>query len=207
MRVRELAVAGALEFTPEVFPDERGRFLSPFQRPAFTEAHGHPLFPVEQISYSVSRRGVVRGVHYTVTPPGCAKYVFCSRGQVLDVVVDLRVGSPTFGAWDTVVLDTEDCRALYLPVGVGHLFAALGDDATMHYTMSVSYDPSRELALSPVDPGLGLPLDGVSGMVLSARDRAAPTLAEARERGLLPHYAACREQEERLRAAAAGIRA
>ncbi|RPK56945.1 dTDP-4-dehydrorhamnose 3,5-epimerase [Streptomyces sp. ADI96-02] len=205
MRVRELAVGGALEFTPEIFPDERGRFLSPFQQPAFAEARGHPLFPVEQISYSVSRRGVVRGVHYTATPAGCAKYVFCSRGQVLDAVVDLRVGSPTFGSWDTVVLDEEECRALYLPVGVGHLFVALQDHATMHYTLSRSYEPSRERAVSPLDRDLALPLDDREAMVLSERDRAAPTLAEARERGLLPDYAVCREQDVRL-AAAAGAR-
>ena len=97
MKVRELAVAGALEFTPNVFPDERGYFLSPFQGPAFSEATGNTHFPVAQTNHSRSKRGVVRGVHYTLTPPGCAKYVYCPKGSALDIVVDIRVGSPTFG--------------------------------------------------------------------------------------------------------------
>lgn len=80
-QARQLMVGGAFAFTATAFPDERGVFVSPYQRSVFVEAVGHPLFPVAQSSYSVSRRGVVRGVHFTATPPGSAKYVYCQIGR------------------------------------------------------------------------------------------------------------------------------
>ncbi|MFD7661818.1 dTDP-4-dehydrorhamnose 3,5-epimerase family protein [Streptomyces sp. NPDC059788] len=203
MKARELTVEGALEFTPRVFPDNRGLFISPYQEEAFTEAHGAPLFPVAQTNHSVSRRGVVRGIHYTVTPPGTAKYVYCARGRALDIVVDVRVGSPTYGRWDSVLMDQQDHRAMYFPVGVGHAFVALEDDTVMSYMLSSSYVPENELALSALDPSLGLPVGEDAEPVLSERDRAAITLAEARQQGLLPDYARCQEIEKgRLRDAA-----
>lgn len=196
MTARPLAVVGAYEFTPRIFPDERGIFVAPFQEPVFAEAVGRPLFPVAQSNHSRSRRGVVRGVHYTVTPPGTAKYVYCPSGRAIDIVVDIRVGSPTFGKWDSVVLDPVDFRAAYLPVGVGHAFVALEDDTVMSYLLSDSYVAENELALSPTDPALGLPLPGAAEAILSARDLAAPTFAEARKRGLLPSYERCVEVSE-----------
>jgi epimerase EvaD len=196
MKVRELAVTGALEFTPEVFPDGRGLFLSPFQGPAFTEATGG-RFPLAQSNHSRSRRGVVRGVHYTATPPGCAKYVYCPRGSAIDIVVDIRVGSPTFGQWDSVLMDQRDFRAVYFPVGLGHAFIALEDDTVMSYMITSSYVPENELALSVTDPALGLPIPTDVTPVYSDRDIAAPTLAQARERGLLPDYRQSLEIERR----------
>ncbi|UED83235.1 dTDP-4-dehydrorhamnose 3,5-epimerase family protein [Streptomyces profundus] len=198
MDVRELKVEGALEFTPRVFPDERGAFLSPFQEAAFVRATGAPLFPVAQTNHSVSRRGVVRGVHYTVTPPGVAKYVYCPRGEALDIVVDLREGSPTFGAWDVVRMDQSAFRAMYFPVGVGHAFVALADDTVMSYMLSGSYVPENELALSAMDPELGLPIPADVEPLLSARDQVAPTLAEARAQGSLPDYAESRRLDQHL---------
>ncbi|MFJ1597424.1 dTDP-4-dehydrorhamnose 3,5-epimerase family protein [Streptomyces sp. NPDC088261] len=200
MKSRELTVTGALEFTPEVFRDSRGFFVSPFQKAAFVQAGGRPLFPVSQVSVSRSRLGVVRGVHFTATPPGVAKYVYCAQGKALDLVVDLRVGSPTFGTWDSVLLDQEDFRAVYLPVGVGHAYVALHDDTVMSYTLSGSYVPENELALSFFDPDLKLPLpDGIEPLV-SERDRVAPSLAEAATQGLLPRYGRCLEIEAELTA-------
>ncbi|QUQ69274.1 dTDP-4-dehydrorhamnose 3,5-epimerase family protein [Kutzneria sp. CA-103260] len=198
MQARKLAVEGAIEFTPRAFPDDRGKFLSPYQEEAFIEAHGSPLFPVAQTNHSVSRRGVVRGVHYTMTPPGVAKYVYCARGKALDIVVDIRVGSPTFGQWDSVLMDQQDHRAMYFPVGVGHTFVALEDDTVMAYMISGRYVAQDEMALSPVDPALGLPIGLDVEPILSDRDQVAPTLAEARRRGLLPDYATSREIERRL---------
>ncbi|NEB81693.1 dTDP-4-keto-6-deoxy-D-glucose epimerase [Streptomyces sp. SID14478] len=193
--VRELAIEGALEFTPTVYPDERGLFVTTYQQAQFVAATEHP-FPFVQTSHSVSRRGVVRGVHYTATPPGMAKHVYCARGRARDFVVDLRVGSPTFGQWDTIELDQEHCRSTYLPVGVGHVFVALEDETTMMYQMSGPYVAQDELAVSPLDPALGLPvtIDGVEP-VLSGRDVAAPTLAQALEAGVLPDYETCRALE------------
>jgi 5-epimerase len=198
MKVRTLAVEGALEFTPQVFGDDRGRFLSPFQEAAFAEAHGAPLFPVRQTNHSVSARGVVRGIHYTTTPPGCAKYVYCAAGSAIDIVVDLRVGSPTFGRWDSVLMDQDHHRTLYFPVGVGHAFVALEDDTVMSYMVSSSYVAANELALDVLDPALGLPVPQDVPPILSERDSVAITLAEAKDQGLLPDYELCRRIEQEL---------
>ncbi|MEU1876760.1 dTDP-4-dehydrorhamnose 3,5-epimerase family protein [Streptosporangium sp. NPDC020072] len=203
MRVRELKVEGAYELTPEVFGDERGFFLSPYQEEPFVRAVGRPLFPVAQASHSRSRRGVVRGVHFTATPPGMAKYAYCAGGVALDVVLDTRVGSPTYGVWDSVVLDQRDFRSVYLPVGVGHLFVALEDDTAVSYLLSTGYVAENELAVSPLDPALGLPLPRDLDLILSERDRRAPTLAEAERAGILPDYAASRALDG-LRAAGHG---
>ncbi|OEJ27993.1 dTDP-4-dehydrorhamnose 3,5-epimerase [Streptomyces agglomeratus] len=193
MDIRELAVEGAVEFTPRVFPDERGLFVSPFQEEAFEKAMGRPLFPVAQTNHSRSARGVVRGVHFTVTPPRTAKYVYCAQGSALDIVVDIRVGSPTYGRWDAVLLDPVHFRAMYFPVGVGHAFVALEDDTVMSYMLSSGYVAENELALSALDPELGLPVPADIVPVMSDRDRVAPTLAQAAAAGILPDYATCRE--------------
>nr|AFU65916.1 DacS4 [Dactylosporangium sp. SC14051] len=197
MRARKLAIPGAVEFIPDVYPDERGLFLSPLEESAFTEAVGHPFFHVAQVSYSESRAGVVRGPHYTRTPPGMAKYVYCPRGAVIDVVLDTRVGSPTFGQWDAVRLDARHRHAVYFPVGVAHQFIVI-EDSVMCYVLSLQYRAENELALSAHDERLGLPLpDGVAPL-LSARDTAAPTLAEALAAGLLPGYEESLELERHL---------
>jgi epimerase EvaD len=204
MEVRTLAVEGALEFTPRVFADDRGRFVSPFQEAAFAEAHGGPLFPVRQTNHSVSGRGVVRGVHYTATPPGCAKYVYCANGSAIDIVVDIRVGSPTFGKWDSVLMDQDHHRTLYFPVGVGHAFVALEDRTVMSYMVSSGYVAENELALDVFDPFLGLPVPDDVAPVLSERDGAAITLAQALRQGLLPDYELCRQLEWDLAPAEVG---
>jgi dTDP-4-dehydrorhamnose 3,5-epimerase len=191
VQVRPLAVADAYAVTPRAFADERGVFLEWYRFEPLEEAVGHPL-RLRQANCSVSRRGTLRGVHYADVPPSQAKYVTCLRGAVLDVVVDIRVGSPTFGACDAVQLDDVDHRAVYLAEGLGHAFIALTDDATVTYLCSEVYAPEREHGLQPLDPGLGI--DWPSGVepLLSPKDEKAPTLAVARDQGLLPDYAACR---------------
>jgi 5-epimerase len=196
MDFRALKVHGAFEFVPETFPDDRGRFTAPFQESVFASAVGHPLPAVRQASCSTSRRNVLRGVHYTRTPPGTAKYVYCAHGTALDIVVDLRVGSPTFLAWDAMTIDAARPTALYFPVGVGHAFLALSDDTVMAYLHSGEYVGDHELAVSALDPALGLPVGGPGELTVSARDREAPTAREALDRGLLPAYATCREIEK-----------
>lgn len=190
MRVRELAVAGAFEFTPTTFPDDRGLFLTPYVEQAFVDAVGHPM-RVAQTNHSMSRRGVIRGVHFADVPPGQAKYVYCPRGALLDVVVDLRVGSPTFGRWDSVLCDDEEFRAVYVPEGIGHAFVALADRTVIAYLCSAAYNPSAEHTVNPLDPALGLPWPEDLDPVLSPRDAKAPSLAEATASELLPGYADC----------------
>ena len=189
MKVRELAIPDAYEISTDVFPDDRGLFLNPFRADVLAEATGHRL-SVAQTNHSASRKGVVRGVHFALLPPGQAKYVYCPRGAALDVVVDIRVGSPTFGQHDVVRIDDRDFRAVYLAEGLGHMIVALEDDTVAAYLCSTGYDPEREKGVSPTDPALGLPIP--DGAVLSPRDLAAPTLAEAAAQGLLPTYEECR---------------
>ncbi|MEU5656610.1 dTDP-4-dehydrorhamnose 3,5-epimerase family protein [Streptomyces sp. NPDC047737] len=198
MQSRQLAVDGAFEFRPKVFTDERGLFVSPFQETAARQALGHPLFPVAQTNHSLSRRGTIRGAHYTLTPPGIAKYVYCARGRALDIVIDVRLGSPTYGRSETVLLDQEDFRAVYFPVGVAHAFVALEDRTVMSYMLSGEYVPENELALSVFDPVLELSLPSDLEPVMSERDLAAPTLETAEKSGTLPEYRRCLELERSL---------
>lgn len=197
MEAREIAIPDVFEFRPTVFPDERGLFLCPFQEDAFVKAVGHPL-RLAQANHSKSRRGTFRGLHFADVPPGQAKYVYCPQGSLLDIVVDIRVGSPTFGQWDAVRLDPVEFRAVYVPEGVAHGCVALEDDSVLSYLCSTGYNPTAEHGLSMLDPALGLPLPDLEP-VLSGKDLTAPTLAEAESSGLLPNYADCQELYRRLR--------
>jgi dTDP-4-dehydrorhamnose 3,5-epimerase len=188
MQSAALSIPGAWVFTPPAFTDDRGLFVAPYQEAAFVEAVGAPL-RVAQSNHSVSRRGVIRGVHFADVPPGQAKYVYCPRGALLDVVVDVRVGSPTFGRCEAVRLDSTNYRAVYLSEGLGHAFCALEDDTVASYLCSTPYAPAIERALDPLDPGLALPWPAELTPVLSTKDADAPSLAEAERAGLLPRYA------------------
>lgn len=193
MKVRPLAIDGAWEFTPRQFGDDRGLFLEWFKSNAFREATGRDL-DLRQANCSVSTAGTLRGIHYTQNPPGQAKYVTCVRGAVLDVIVDLRVGSPTFGQWDTVLLDDRDRRIAFLSEGLGHGFLALEDHATVIYLCDLEYTPELDGEVHPLDPAIGIewPSVGTGGtpleFTLSAKDTAAPTLEQARAAGKLPTY-------------------
>ena len=188
--VTTLAVPGALVLTPRQHADDRGLFCEWYRADSLAEAVGHPL-SLAQANCSVSRRGVLRGVHFADVPPGQAKYVTCPSGAVLDVVVDLRVGSPTFGAWDSVLLDDQDRRAIYIAEGLGHAFFALSENATVVYLCSTGFAPGREHGIDPLDPELGISWPAGIEPILSPKDAAAPGLAEAAGKGLLPHYDEC----------------
>jgi len=190
MEIRALAVPDAFELTPRVFGDDRGVFLEWYRFEELEQAVGHPL-ALAQANLSVSRAGTLRGLHFADTPPGQAKYVTCVRGAVLDVIVDIRVGSPAFGTWDAVRLDDVDRRAVYLAEGLGHAFVALSDDATVTYLCSQVYNPTGEHGVNPLDPALGIAWPPGLELLLSPKDAAAPSLAQARAEGLLPDYATC----------------
>ena len=199
MQVRELRVPGAFEITPVQHGDDRGVFLEWFKDGVFTEALGH-RFDLKQANISVSSKGTMRGVHFADVPPGQAKYVTCISGAVLDVAVDIRVGSPTFGVSDSVLLDEVDRRVIYLSEGIGHVFLALTDGAVVSYLCSEGYAPGREHGIYPLDPALGIDWPADVEPLLSPKDAAAPTLAEAEAAGLLPAYADCTALYARLRA-------
>ncbi len=204
MKIRELSVESAWEITPEQHGDPRGLFMEWYRFDRLAAAVGHPL-RLAQGNLSVSARGVVRGIHFADVPPGQAKYVTCVRGAVVDVIVDLRLGSPTFGRWEAVRLDDVDRRAVYLSEGLGHGFCALSDGATLSYLCSTTYNPGGEHAVHPLDPELAIEWPAESPQ-LSARDAAAPTLAEARDSGLLPDYDTCRSFTAGLSSAAGSVR-
>lgn len=194
MQLRELAIEGAWEVTPPRFTDDRGVFVPWFVATELARVTGHDL-DLRQANMSVSAAGVVRGIHLADVPPGQAKYVTCPRGAVLDVVVDVRRGSPTFGAWDAVLLDDVDRRAVYVPEGLGHAFMSLEDDSTVVYLCSAPYAPDREHGVDPFDPAIGIawPTTDRAGRPveprLSEKDAAAPSLADAEAQGLLPEHA------------------
>lgn len=191
MQIRELGIHGAFEVTPVQHADDRGVFFEWYRFDKLADALGHPL-DLRQGNTSVSRRGVVRGIHFADVPRGQAKYVTCTSGAVLDFIIDIRVGSPTFGEWASVRLDEVDRKAAYLAEGLGHAFVALTDDATVSYLVSDTYNPGAEHGITPLDPQVGLEFPPEAGdPLLSPKDTAAPTLAEAAERGLLPTWEAC----------------
>ncbi|MDH6223390.1 MULTISPECIES: dTDP-4-dehydrorhamnose 3,5-epimerase [Streptomyces] len=196
--MRPLTIEGTWLLEPKVFPDDRGSFHEWFRGREFREATGYDLTPA-QANCSVSRRGVLRGLHFADVPPGQAKYVTCARGAVLDVMVDVRVGSPTFGRWESVRLDEDNHHAVFLAEGIGHAFMALTDDATVLYLCSTGYAPGREHGVHPLDPELGIEWPAGVEPVLSEKDAAAPSLAEARAAGLLPVYEECVAYYEKLR--------
>jgi dTDP-4-dehydrorhamnose 3,5-epimerase len=188
VQIRELAVPDAYELTPVQRTDDRGVFLEWYRFDEIQEAVGHPL-DLRQANMSVSRRGVVRGVHFADVPRGQAKHVKAVSGAVLDFIVDIRVGSPTFGQWDSVRLDTESHKAVYISEGLGHCFVALTDDAAVTYLVSDVYNPAAEHGITPLDPDLDLRFPEEAGeALLSPKDLEAPTLAEAAAAGLLPTW-------------------
>jgi dTDP-4-dehydrorhamnose 3,5-epimerase len=188
VKARELAVPGAWEITPQIHTDPRGRFFEWFTDTGFTDFAGHRL-GVHQANCSLSAAGVLRGVHFAQLPPSQAKYVTCLNGAVFDVIVDIRVGSPTFGSWDAVILDDQTHRSVYLSEGLGHAFLALQDDATVMYLCSAAYSPGREHTINALDPALNIAWPTTHTQpVLSERDRNAPTLAQVHAAGLLPTW-------------------
>jgi dTDP-4-dehydrorhamnose 3,5-epimerase len=196
--IEPLGIEGAWLVRPRIHGDSRGEFLEWFAEPAFIEAVGHPL-NLAQANCSVSAAGVVRGIHFADVPPGQAKYLTCVTGAVHDVIVDLRVGSPTFGSTETVLLDAGERNALYLSEGLGHGFCSLVDGSTVVYLCSTTYAPHAEHEIHPLDPALGIewPVSGVPQ--LSPKDAAAPTLREAESAGILPTWDACRTYRSALR--------
>jgi dTDP-4-dehydrorhamnose 3,5-epimerase len=194
-----LDIDGAWVFTPRIHRDGRGSFLEWFRGAEVARDLGYRP-AVAQGNCSVSRRGVIRGIHFADVPPGQSKYVTCVSGAILDAVVDLRVGSPTFARWQVLQLDDETRRALYLAEGLGHAFMALSDHATVLYLCSSAYLPEREHGVHPFDPAIGITWpDDDAQPVLSEKDAAAPTLYEARRAGMLPSYRACLARASHLR--------
>jgi dTDP-4-dehydrorhamnose 3,5-epimerase len=168
---------GVVLLEPQVHGDERGFMVETYSRDAWAELGVDVEFV--QHNHSRSSKSTLRGIHFQ-TEPGQAKLVRCARGEILDVAVDLRRGSPTFGQWEGHVLDDERHRQLFVPIGFGHGFAVLSESADVSYLLSSPYDPATESGFAWDDPDVGVEWR-VPDPLLSARDTSAPKLAEVAE--------------------------
>jgi len=187
MRIEPLPIDGSWRITTDVHPDPRGTFTEWYRFDHLAAAVGHPL-DLAQANVSVSRRGVVRGVHFAAAP-GQAKYVMCARGAVLDVAVDLRVGSPTFRQWSATRLDDVSRTAVFLTEGLGHAFCALTDEATVVYLCSAVYNAAAERVIDPFDPDLAIGWPQAA-QEASDRDARAPGFGQMLADRQLPSYRA-----------------
>jgi dTDP-4-dehydrorhamnose 3,5-epimerase len=170
----ETKLDGVVLVEPQVFGDERGFFVETFSRDAWREMGVDVEFV--QHNHSRSVKNTLRGLHFQ-TEPGQAKLIRCVRGEIVDVAVDLRRGSPTYGQWEAHVLDDVKHRQLFVPVGFGHGFAVLSDVADVAYQVSSYYDPATEAGIAWDDPEVGVDWQ-VSEPLLSERDKSAPRLSE-----------------------------
>jgi len=184
--ISSLRISGAYEIGNKVHSDERGVFVEWF-RQDHIRTHTGLNFETAQANLSVSVQGSLRGIHYADVPPGQAKYVTCVSGAILDYVVDIRVGSPTFGEWESISLSSEQRNAVLIDVGLGHAFVALEPNTTVAYLVSDHFKPDSEHAVNPLDPDIRLDFPIAAGeLSISPKDEAAPSLQQARENGALP---------------------
>jgi dTDP-4-dehydrorhamnose 3,5-epimerase len=186
VNVSPRAVSGLAVLDSPVWGDDRGFFREWFQLPDL--AAGGIDFVARQANLSRSVRGVVRGLHYSLAPEGQAKVVTCVDGTLEDVIVDVRVGSPTFGAVEVVTLAGDLGRSVYLPAGVAHGFCVTSESATLAYLLSSPYNAPYELEIDPFDAAIGVTWALAGEPIVSAKDAAAPSLAERRAAGQLPAY-------------------
>ncbi len=178
MRILPTSLAGLVAIEPALHGDERGFFSETYR----AEWHGQLGLAAEerfvQDNHSRSRHGVVRGMHFHVGA-GVAKLVRCARGRIVDVGVDLRRGSPTYGRWEAVELDDESMRELYLPVGFAHGFCVLSEVADVVYKQTAYYDPAVERGIAWDDPEIGIEWPLPAGeLIVSERDSSAPRLRD-----------------------------
>ena len=189
MEITPLSIAGAFAVSNTVHGDDRGEFVEWFRADHLKDRTGLD-FSTIQANLSVSQKGTLRGIHFADVPPGQAKYVMCAAGSIQDYVVDIRVGSPTFGQWEVATITAKDRNAILLDVGLGHAFVALEEGTTVTYLVTDHYKPQAEHAINPQDPDLGLefPFSGQE-LLVSAKDREALSLQAALSSGMLPTWA------------------
>jgi dTDP-4-dehydrorhamnose 3,5-epimerase len=185
MHARSLSIHGAWVLQSQVFADERGTFSEWFKSSLLTELTGVPFEP-QQANVSVSHAGVIRGIHYSLAPHGQAKLVTVMSGSILDFAVDVRIGSPTFGKYEAVQLVAGDGKTMCLQSNMAHAFQALEDNTVVSYLVSSEYSPTEEKEISPVCPILQIKWAQNLPLILSEKDRSAPTLSQQSEAGFLP---------------------
>jgi dTDP-4-dehydrorhamnose 3,5-epimerase len=189
MELTPLGFEGAGLASSPVWADERGNFREWFKTSDALEVTGID-FRVQQANISVSNHGVIRGIHYSLAVEGQAKWITCVTGSIIDVIVDIRPNSPTYGQHVSVELSSGKGNAVLIGTGLGHGFISLENDSAVSYLLSSTYSPQEEYEINPIDPDLkinwNLELVGGVGVILSPKDAGAPSLAERKAQGKLP---------------------
>ena len=188
VKVVELSIPGAYLVESPVWGDDRGFFREWFKESDLDEAG--VAFPIRQANLSMSRRGVIRGLHYSLAREGQAKLVTCAFGEVVDVIVDIRVGSPTFGTVETIHLAADEEQSVLVPAGAAHGFCVTSEVAALTYLLSSPFNAELELEINPFDESLAVAWPLTGEPIVSAKDAQAPTLADRLRGGQLPPYLA-----------------
>jgi dTDP-4-dehydrorhamnose 3,5-epimerase len=191
MKTTPLSIDGSWKIEFQRFDDNRGYFYESFKAEDF-KTHIGRNFKIKQTNTSSSSKGSVRGIHFAMVPPSQAKLVQCQRGSIRDYVIDIRVGSPTFGKFEVVELGENSASAVFIEEGLAHAFVALENHTVVTYYVSEKYNPEREKGINPFDKTLNVKWPDLE-LILSEKDKQAISLDESKAQGLLPNYDECKK--------------
>jgi dTDP-4-dehydrorhamnose 3,5-epimerase len=190
MKAYPLSISGSWKIEFQKFDDSRGFFYESFNEEDFKNQIGRNL-NIKQTNTSSSSKGSVRGIHYALVPPSQAKLVQCQRGSIKDYVIDIRIGSPTFGKFEEIELnESSAAAAIFIEEGLAHAFVALESQTVVTYYVTEKYNPEREKGINPFDKTLNVKWPEID-LVLSEKDKQAISLEEAKSQGLLPTFDEC----------------
>ena len=186
MELTRLGIDGVWLAESQVWSDDRGFFREWFKSADIKSVTGR-TFGIEQANISLSSRGTLRGIHYSIAPQGQAKWITCISGSIKDVIVDIRPDSQTFGKWIEVDLSGNSGKALFVSEGLGHGFLALEDNTAVAYLVSTPFSPKNEFEIDPLDEKIGINWGmNSSELKISDKDKYAPKLADRLAQGKLP---------------------
>ena len=191
MNINKLQIDGSWLIDFNKFEDDRGYFFESFKLNICEESFARPL-TINQANTSVSKKGSIRGIHYALLPPSQAKFIQCQKGSITDFVVDIRIGSPTFGSFQAINLSSNNPQAVFIEEGLAHAFVALEDETIVTYLVNQNYNPEREKGINPFDPQLNIGWPNID-LILSHKDKNEINLSEAQKRGMLPNYDDCKK--------------
>ena len=190
MNPHPLKISGSWKIQFQKFEDTRGFFYESFKAEEFPKLIGRK-FDIKQTNTSSSSKGSVRGIHYALVPPSQAKLVQCQSGSIKDYVIDIRIGSPTFGQFEEITLDDKSAGAVFIEEGLAHAFVALENNTIVTYYVSEKYNPEREKGINPFDKTLNVKWPDIE-LILSGKDKEAISLEESKNQGLLPSFDDCK---------------
>jgi dTDP-4-dehydrorhamnose 3,5-epimerase len=191
MKAQPLKISGSWKIEFQKFDDNRGFFYESFKEEDFKKLIGRNL-NIKQTNTSSSSKGSVRGIHYALVPPSQAKLVQCQRGSIKDYVIDIRVGSPTFGQFEEIELNENSATAVFIEEGLAHAFVALENQTVVTYFVTEKYNPEREKGINPFDKTLNVKWPDLE-LILSDKDKQAISLEESKAQGLLPSFDECKK--------------